>query len=247
METNESVRASARLLIETLPLGVGPHTATLTARRDALCAEALTLGVTPILSEDWCALAELNVRHRTGWFPLLPRPASAPSFWIGAADAQGDIVATHGVVLLDCSVASFGTQVADLRAFHDVPAAPVDEWAFCASPTAHDTMGSVAWIVAGWSRPDWRGRGLFHLLGAIARMVALARWSPRWTVGLVDPETVPVWSSRHGGRRRLEALPAILYHQAGVGRLPLHFMRWSQAAVVLDLRNAGTQVAQAAE
>ncbi|WP_434617466.1 hypothetical protein [Azospirillum sp. B2RO_4] len=229
-------------MVETLRLGTGPHAEVLKAARDALCASALAAGVTPVLVKEWEALERLNARHRANWFPLLPRPAVAPSFWVAAVDADGEFAATHGVVLVDCSAVSFGARVGDLTAFHDPGAAPSDEWAFCASPSAHDTRGAVAWIVAGWNRPDWRGRGLFHLLGAVARLVALDRWSPRWVVGLVDPETVPVWERRCAGRALLEPLPAVLYQQAGIGRLPLHFMRWSRDAVVLDLKEAARRV-----
>lgn len=227
-----------RRLVETMPLQGNPHGPVLRAARDALCAAGLTAGVTLVMVEEWEALERLNTRHRGDWFPLLPRPAAAPSFWVAAVDAEGEFVATHGVVLLDCSAASFGARVGDLTAFHDPGAAPSEEFGFCASPAAHETRGAVAWIVAGWNQPDWRGRGLFHLLGAVARLVALDRWSPRWVVGLVDPETVPVWSRRCAGRALLEPLPAVLYQQAGVGRLPLHFMRWSRPAVLLDLQEA---------
>lgn len=229
-----------RKLVETLRLGGGPHAATLSAARDGLCASCITKGVTLVLSDDWTELEALNVRHRDGWFPLLPRPADAPAFWIGAADADGEIVATHGVVLLDCAGSTIGERISDLSAFHAPGAAPVGEWAFCASGAALETSGAVAWIVAGWNRADWRGRGLFHLLGASARLVALDHWSPRWVVGLVDPETVPIWSRRCAGRALLEPRPAVLYHQDGVGRLPLHFMRWSREAVILDLKDAAS-------
>ncbi|KAA0576663.1 hypothetical protein [Azospirillum sp. Sh1] len=221
-----------------MPLNDSPHGPVLRSARDALCAAGLAAGVTLVLVEEWGALAELNDRHRGEWFPLLPRPSATPSFWVAAVDADGEFVATHGVVLLDCSAASFGARVGDLTAFHDPGAAPVGEFGFCASPAAQETRGAVAWIVAGWNRPDWRGRGLFHLLGAVARLVALDRWSPRWVVGLVDPESVPVWVRRCAGRALLEPLPAVLFQQAGVGRLPLHFMRWSRDAVVLDLKDA---------
>ncbi|WP_148294182.1 hypothetical protein [Azospirillum sp. B506] len=227
-----------RWLVETMPLQGSPHGPVLRAARDALCAAGLAVGVTLVLVEEWEALAQLNAWHRGDWFPLLPRPAAAPSFWVAAVDADGEFVATHGVVLLDCSTASFGARVGDLTAFHDPGAAPSEEFGFCASPAAHETRGAVAWIVAGWNRPDWRGRGLFHLLGAVARLVALDRWSPRWVVGLVDPETVPVWVRRCAGRALLELLPAVLYQQAGVGRLQLHFMRWSRPAMLLDLQDA---------
>ncbi|TWA73728.1 hypothetical protein FBZ83_1282 [Azospirillum brasilense] len=229
------VRGADRRLVETLPLGCGALASALVRARDALCASLLARGVTLVLSESWDELQRLNLCHRAGWFPLLPRPASAPAFWIGAIDDEGAVVATHGVVMLDCHGTSFGARVADLSAFHDAETAPAEEWCFVASEAAYDTRGAVAWIVAGWTRPDWRGRGLFHDLGAMARLVALATGNLRWVVGLVDPETVPVWRGRAAGWKELEPRPGVLYHQAGVGRLPLHVMRWSRAAVLLDL------------
>ncbi|MBP2294705.1 hypothetical protein [Azospirillum rugosum] len=232
--------APQRLLIETLPLGSGPLAPALAIARDTLCARALAAGMTLVLSDDWAELERLNLRNRDGWFPLLPKPASAPAFWIGGVDADGSVIATHGAVLVDCSAASFGARLADLSAMHDPGDAPADEWAFVASEAAHDTTGSVAWITSGWNRPDWRGRGLFHLLGAVARLVALVRWSPRWVVGLVDPETTTAWAGRCAGRARLEPRPGVLYHQNGVGRLPLHVMRWSRPAVLSDLGIPGS-------
>ncbi|AIB13564.1 hypothetical protein ABAZ39_16620 (plasmid) [Azospirillum argentinense] len=221
-------------LVETLNLGAGPLVPALGAARDRLCGELVARGVTPILCESWPDLQALNTRHRESWFPMLPKPASAPAFWLGLVDGEGEVVATHAVVLLDCTASSFGARLADLSAFHDgMP--PADEWCFAPSEVAYDTRGAVAWIVAGWTRPDWRGAGLFHRLGALVRLAALARWNPKWVVGLVDPETVPVWSGRGGGRRRLEERPGVLYHQNGVGRLPLHFMRWCRPGVLLDL------------
>ena len=222
-------------LVETLDLGASPLAPALRGARDRLCGDLVPCGATPILCESWEALQGLNALHRGDWFPLLPKPPSAPAFWLGLVDGEGEVIATHGVVLLDCTAFSFGARLADLSALHDPGSAPADEWAFVASEAAHDTCGTVAWIVAGWTRPDWRGAGLFHRLGELVRLVALARWNPKWVVGLVDPETVPVWSGRGGGRRRLEERPGILYHQNGVGRLPLHLMRWGRHAVYMDL------------
>ncbi|MFC5359063.1 hypothetical protein [Azospirillum himalayense] len=226
-------------LVETLPLGTGPLVPALGSARDRLCGDLVARGATPILCESWPDLQALNARHRESWFPMLPKPASAPAFWLGLVDSEGEVVATHAVVLVDCASSSFGERLGDMSALHDPGSAPADEWAFVASEAAHDTRGSVAWIVAGWTRPDWRGASLFHRLGELVRLVALARWNPKWVVGLVDPETVPVWSGRGGGRRRLEERPGILYHQNGVGRLPLHFMRLSRHAVYMDLGICG--------
>ncbi len=196
-------------------------------------------GVSVALSDDWQSLMQVNERNRNSWFKPLPKPRSAEAFWLAALDRHGDVVATHAAIRLDCSAASFGARLADLSAFHDPGDAPSEEWCFCASEAAFDTRHTVAWIVAGWNRPDWRGKGLFHPLGTLARIVAMERWRPMWVVGLVDPETVPVWSGgAAAGRRRLDRRPTICYHQQGVGRLPLHLMRFSRASVLIDVADA---------
>ncbi len=164
-----------RLPLAAVDVGNGPLSGDLRAARERLCAGLRGKGLELFISDDWAALEAVNAANREGWFPLLPRPISAPSFWIGAADARGTVIATHGVVMLDCAAASFGAKLAELTAFHDPGVAPADEWCFCASEGAHDTHGTVAWIVAGWNRLDWRGLGLFHELGAAARLVGIAR------------------------------------------------------------------------
>ncbi|AWJ92630.1 hypothetical protein Sp245p_26305 (plasmid) [Azospirillum baldaniorum] len=232
-------------LAELLPLGAGPFPPDIEAARDRLCTELVDRGVTPVLSESWADLQALNARHRESWFPLLPKPPSAPAFWIGLVDGEGEVVATYGVVLVDCAGSSFGARLMDLSALHDPGSAPADEWVFVASEGAHDAMGPVAWIVAGWIRPDWRGSGLFHRLGALTRLLALCCWPVGWVVGLVDPETVPVWRGRGVSRHRLEDRPGILYRQSGVGRLPLHFMRWSREDALLSLGIRSKQAAEA--
>ncbi|WP_454016976.1 hypothetical protein [Azospirillum sp. Marseille-Q6669] len=120
-------------LVETLSLSTGPLAPALGAARDRLCAELVTRGVTPILCDSWPDMQALNAQHRDSWFPLLPKPSSAPAFWLGLVDGAGEVVATHAVVLLDCTAFSFGAPLADLSALHDPGSAPADEWAFVAS------------------------------------------------------------------------------------------------------------------
>ncbi|MBP2291060.1 hypothetical protein [Azospirillum rugosum] len=204
------------------------------AARDALMRKLAARGVSLAVCDDWSELQRLNETNRNSWFELLPRPSSSPAFWIAATDATGEVVATQGVVLLDCSKVSFGERLGDLTAFHDAGRAPVGEWCFCASEAAFDTTGRVAFVVAGWVRPDWRGKGLFHPMAALMRLAAWARWDVHWWAGLVDPETVPVWNAKGAGRRRLEPRPTIMYQQNGVGRLPLHLLRFSRPAMVSE-------------
>lgn len=236
-----------RALVETMRFTGAPLADVMAAARDRLCADALALGFTLVASDCWEDLAALNERHRADWFPLLPKPAGAPAFWIGAVDREGEVAGTHGAILVDCSAESFGARLESLSLFHGEPRAGADadagadagEWCFAGSEVAHATTGAVCWIVAGWNRPDCRGLGLFHLLARVARLVALHRWRPSWVVGLVSPEAVSVWSGRSAGRRTLEPRPTILYRQPDVGRLPLRLLRMSRAALVADLQQHG--------
>ncbi|MBK3798654.1 hypothetical protein GAY33_05310 [Azospirillum brasilense] len=217
----------------------------LAAGRRALAASLHNRGVELSFSDDWHGLEAVNSRNRNSWFELLPRPATAPAFWLAARDARGEVVGTQGAVFLDCAVSSFGQRLGDLSAFHDPGTQPPAdrEWCFCASDAAFDTVGRVAFVVAGWVRPDWRGKGLFHPMAALMRIACWHRWDVSWWAGLVDPETIPVWNARGSGKRRLEPRPTILYHQNGVGRLPLHLLRFSRPAVILDAgRVAGKEV-----
>ncbi|MBP2303291.1 hypothetical protein [Azospirillum picis] len=199
-------------------------------------------GVRLFLSSDWGGLERVNARNVNAWFPLLPHPHSAPAHWIGAVDSSGDIVATQGAILLDCTAKSFGERLGDLSAFHDLGTAPPDEWCFCASEAAFDTRGRTAFVTSGWVAPHWRGRGLFHPMATLMRLACLSLWDVHWWAGLVEEETVPVWNAAGAGRRRLEPRPTILYQQSGVARCPLHLLRFSRAGVLLD---AGVTVERA--
>jgi hypothetical protein len=210
----------------------GPHA--IADGQDALVARLLGKGVSVELSDDWTGLEDVNARNRNSWFPLLPKPEGAPGMWMAGRDRDGDVVATQGAVLLDCAERSFGERLADLSAFHDPGAAPSAEWCFCASEAAYARRGRVAFVVAGWVRPDWRGRGIFHPMAHLMRLRAWSRWDVHHWVGLVDADIVPHWNARSAGSRLLERRPSIVYHQEGVGRLPLRLLSFTRAGVAMD-------------
>lgn len=230
-----------RLLVETLPIAAGPHAELLRAVRDALCAAALVRGVTPVLSTTWEDLEALNRANLGSWLPLMRRPAGLDHFWIGATDREGEVMATQGAALVDCTAASFGDRLSDLSFFSGAPAAR--ERCFCASPTAFETRGRVAYVTAGWTHPDARGRGLFPLLGRLVRLVAWAGWSPLWWVGMVSDAVAPQWSEAKAGRRMLEPRPTILYQnpEAGFDYPPYRLLRFCRAGVLLDTQEVAGQ------
>ncbi|HYH17896.1 MAG TPA: hypothetical protein VD995_04700 [Azospirillum sp.] len=244
---------TGRALVETLPI-TGPHVEMLRAARDALCAAALEQGVTVALSTDWNDLLDLNRRHVDTWLPLMHQPAGDDAFWLAAVDADGEVVATQGGVLMDCSERSFGDRLSDLSFFYDRPedAAP-GERCFCASDAAHETRGRVCYLTAGWTHPSMRGRGLFHRVGRLVRLIAWDRWNPHSWAGMVAPDIAPLWSEEKAGRRFFEHRPTIWYLNpaSGFDYPPYRFIRFTRPGVYLDMeaiarrRSAGGGTAHA--
>lgn len=230
-----------RILLETMPIPDGPHAELQRVARDALCAAAVARGVTPVLSTTWADLEALNRANLASWLPLMRCPAGSDLFWLGAVDSSGDVVATQGAVLVDCTAASFGDSLSDLSFFNGQPER--GERCFCASPTAFETRGWVAYVTAGWTHPDVRGRGLFPLLGRLVRLVAWMRWAPRWHVGMVSDAVASQWSEAKAGRRLLESRPTILYQNpaAGFDYPPYRLLRFCRAGVLLDAQALAVQ------
>lgn len=200
-------------------------------------------GVTLSLDDRFDALEDTNRRHQNAWYTLLPRPAAAPVLALLARDSEGEVVATQGAVLLDCTRQSFGERLGDLSVFHTPGRAPAEEWCFCASDAAFATRGRTAFVVAGWVRPDWRGAGLFHPMAFAMRVASWTAWDAQGWAGLVAPDIVRVWDRPEAGRRLLERRPTILYNQAGVGRRTAHLLRFTRAGVALDMADAARGLA----
>ena len=205
-----------------------------------MCAAALARGITLFVSESWEELEAVNRSNRASWVPILHRAPSLPSFWVGGAGPDGEVVVTQAGLLVDCADGSFADRLSALDVLYDDPwSAPIEERCFVGGGSlAWETEGTVCWIVAGWVRPDFRGgRGdadLFHLVGRLVRLVSWLRWAPRYWTGVVMPETVPSWSAERAGRRHLSARSDILYIDSSTPRPPLHFLRICRAMALLD-------------
>ncbi|WP_247888125.1 hypothetical protein [Azospirillum brasilense] len=228
-------RTVARVPFEAMPVP-----SALAEPRAALSVLAHMQGLTPFLSTDWAELEDLNARHRSSWFELLPRPASTPCLWVGLENSAGDVVAAQAAILLDCTGKSYGARLEAMTAFYDDPGAAEASgaWCFSASPEAREACGKVAMMSSGWVHPDWRGghRDLFHLSGRLNRLAVLARWAPDWLVALVDPNVSRLWTEKAVGQRHMDRHATILFHQPGEGRLRLHLMRLRPDDVTADLQ-----------
>jgi hypothetical protein len=215
-----------------------PQAEKLQAARDHLWSAAAERGLSAFVSDDWADLLELNRQHRDSWFEMFPAPATVPRFWVGVKDDVGDVVTVQASILLDCSKRSYARMLEDMTVFYDRPDVADSDgaWCFCACPEARETRGSVAMMSSGWSRPDYRGRDLFHLVGRLNRLVAISRWKPDWLAALVEPTAARLWTESAVGERHVDRFPTIMFHQPGEGRLKLHLLRLEPAACAEDLQ-----------
>ncbi|HYD65546.1 hypothetical protein [Azospirillum sp.] len=229
-----------------LPVPEGPLAGLLVAARDRLSAQAAGRGVTLSVEADMHALLRVNEAAVAAgsWEPILPAanplcraltPANA--FWIRGRDAAGDTVTAQAGLLYDCTARSIAERFDDMTVFYDRPAeqAPAEEWCRCTSAVARETKGWVVWTTGGWTRPDFRRRGLFAVMHRAAVLAGWLRWQPDCFTGVVDPDIVPVWDERIMGPRHLDPEPTIAYRQAGLGMLPMHFMLFRRAHMFGDL------------
>lgn len=207
--------------------------------RDVLVRRATSLGLTLCVCDDWAALEVVNQANLATWTPMLRTARSLPSFWVAAIDAAGQVVATSGCVLADCSERSFAERLQSMDLTYDDPdqKLPGEMWFVGGGSTAFDVGGRVVWTVAGWNHPARRGQGLFHLMCRTARLESWVRWEARHWVGVVEPKTVHAWAPERAGRRHLDDRPTILYVQPDTPRPPLHFLHVSHTAALLGLQD----------
>ncbi|TWA63864.1 hypothetical protein FBZ82_112147 [Azospirillum brasilense] len=245
------------IALSALPIPSGPLSGLLQAARDELVGLAAGRGVALSVVFDMPALVRVNEAAVAAgsWEPMLPaaHPACrslspANAFWIGGTAASGDVVTAQAGLLYDCSAQSIGDRFNAMTVFYDDPAtqAPAGEWCTCTSDTANSTRGQVVWTNAGWTRPDFQGRGLFPICQRANKLAAWLLWSPTWFISVVDPDIVPVWAERKMGPRHIDQEPAITYNQIGLKTLPMHLVRFSRAQFLGDLAQIAADLAQAA-
>ncbi|AWJ92164.1 hypothetical protein Sp245p_20520 (plasmid) [Azospirillum baldaniorum] len=247
----------ASIALSALPVPSGPLSGLLQAARDELVGLAAGRGVALSVEFDMPALVRVNEAAVAAgsWEPMLPaaHPACrsltpANAFWICGRAPSGDVVTAQAGLLYDCTTQSIGDRFNAMTVFYDEPAvqAPEGEWCTCTSDTANGTRGQVVWTNAGWTRPDFQGRGLFPICQRVNKLAAWLLWSPTWFISVVDPDIVPVWAERKMGPRHIDDEPAITYNQIGLKTLPMHLVRFSRAQFLGDLAQLAADLAQAA-
>jgi hypothetical protein len=243
--TQHGATEALRYLPSNLVIPADDHRSWLLVAADLLSAKAQQVGVTPLISNDFNELLLVNQRARAAgtWDaiirtvdPRFRRLDASNAFWVRGVAASGDVVSVQAAALFDCFDRSFGERFEDLSLFYDdAREAPADEVASCISPVANDTRGSVVWMLAGWTRPDYRGRGLLSLLNRVGKLHSWCRWRPDCFAGVAEPDIVPTWSTRKIGDRYMDPEPCIHWNMPENGRTILHFIRWEPVHFWTDI------------
>ena len=134
-----------------------------------------------------------------GWplIPILdhtvgPHCAQGRTFWISGHDAQGMMVATQAVRLIDmAATSSLAKELASLRLFYAHPAERALAGAACrlsgaAACAAAAITGRVTYGGGLWCHSSLRGRGVTAILPRIARNMAATLWDVHYHLSIMD-------------------------------------------------------------
>ncbi|MBI1775404.1 MAG: hypothetical protein HYR63_08660 [Proteobacteria bacterium] len=180
-------------LLDSIDISYGPRP--LLSRSITLAVgEADRAGVRLVFYKGTRELNQVNLANRDSWSPLNPMLEYDPDepeldrAWsiIGYAD-DGSAVATAASRLVLCIDSTLKQQAESLRLFHPRRSSRPEpgerfEW-LC--PSAEHISGRVMWSAAVWHRPDYRGRGLSHVIPRLARALGHAIWGARYACGVV--------------------------------------------------------------
>jgi GNAT superfamily N-acetyltransferase len=141
------------------------------------------------LRTDFDALIALNEEQVAlgNWFPLIATFNPSRSgisaengFWVSGENDKGEIVCTNAGRIYywpDTNLAEQAVTVWYGR----------DEGQPCivTADAARSITGVVGNLGSAWVRPDYRGRGLSHLLPRICRAYGVSRWPVDWVIAVV--------------------------------------------------------------
>jgi len=171
-------------------------------RAVALCldryeAQAFAAGIRLELNTDFYHLAEIS--PHLDKMPLTPQfnpdvsdIGPVNGFWLKGIDGRGEIVQTQAVRLDDLEGTSLALHLKSLKAFYRDPAESSHPQETCDvdAPAAYGITGRVGyhgefWVKGGVS--GYRGHDLAVVLPRIGMAIALARWSPDFMYGTIQP------------------------------------------------------------
>ena len=157
---------------------------------------AFASGLRLELSTDFDMLAAINPHLEK--LPLTPQFDPAVSdigpingFWLKGVDARGEVIHTQAVRFDDLRRTTLALHLKSLRAFYANPkrSAHPDEACEVSAPAAYAITGQVCYHGEVWIKKGsgLRGHDLAHSTPRLALAIALARWSPDFVYGTVQP------------------------------------------------------------
>ncbi|MFZ2006119.1 MAG: hypothetical protein WB697_23710 [Stellaceae bacterium] len=150
---------------------------------------ARDVGIRLRLRTDFDALNTLNEQQVAlgNWFPLLDtfKPersgiSAQNGFWLSGENANGEIVCTLGGRIFYWPDTNLEEQAVAVWYGRDE-----GQPCIVTAEAAKIVKGVVQNMGSAWVRPDYRSRGLQHLLPRIARAYCASRWPVDWVIAVV--------------------------------------------------------------
>jgi hypothetical protein len=141
---------------------------------------------------DFATLAQLNDEQvaRGNWYPLIemfdPRISDvspANGFWISGENDKGEIVSTNAGRIYYWPDTNLEEQAVAMMYGRD------DGQPVVITTDVPKTISGVVLSMGGtWVRPDYRSRGLSHLLPRVGKAYGLSRWPVDWIIAFIKME-----------------------------------------------------------
>jgi len=155
---------------------------------------AREVGIHLRLRTDFDALNALNRAQVAlgNWFPLIDtfKPersgiSAANGFWLSGENDDGEIVCTSAARIYNWPDTNLEEQAVAMWYGRD-EGQPV----VVSTGVAKTISGVVQNMGSAWVRPDYRSRGLSHLLPRISRAYGVSRWPVDWVIAYVRKQHV---------------------------------------------------------
>jgi len=150
------------------------------------------LGLRLILDQDFERMDALLTDHAAADFPPGPNPMFSPKynrmtpdrcFWLGLETESGEPVSTVAAKKFDM-LYDLGSRWASLRMHYDDESKTLPADQMIVDTKFPDGLeGTISITGRGWTRSDYRRRGLIRDLVVMARAECLSRWLIDWHLG----------------------------------------------------------------
>jgi GNAT superfamily N-acetyltransferase len=184
---------------------------------------AREVGIHLRVRNDFDGLIALNEEQVAlgNWFPLIrtfdPRYTDISErngFWIAGENDKGEIVCTSSARIYNWPDTNLAEQAVAMFYGRDE-----GQQCVVTAEAAPTIRGVVENLGSAWVRPDYRSRGLSHLMPRISRAYGTARWPVDWVIALVTKAHVDNGIALGYGARHFSA--SIVYPETNFGEIVL--------------------------